>query len=102
MAVVPGSGDGRRRPRPGTWPAVLAWLRIALRVALCVLVLLATALDAWLTALVGLPPLLPRVRRLAATLARVLAAECRACATTMTDPGVVDAEVIDTDQEVWR
>ncbi|WP_182876114.1 hypothetical protein [Microbispora sp. H10670] len=106
MAVVPGPGPGagRRRPRPGMWPAVLAWLRLALRVAVCVLVLLATAVDAWLTALVGLPPMLPRVRRLAAVLARVVITECRACTDHAFGPGgdVVDAEVIDTDQEVWR
>ncbi|MFI7028389.1 hypothetical protein ACIBK1_06740 [Microbispora rosea] len=65
---------------------------------LCVLVLLVTAADAWLTALVGLPPLIPRVRRLAA----LIATECRTCASSVTEPGVINAEVIDTDQEVWR
>ncbi len=94
MRAVCVPGAARERPRPGTWPRI----RTVLRVLLCLLVLLVTAADAWLTALVGLPPLIPRVRRLAA----LVAAEYRACAANLSDPGVVDAEVIDTDQEVWR
>ena len=90
------------RPRPGAWSRVRAWVRLALCVALALVVLLVTAADAWLTALLGLPPLLPRVRRLAAAIARVVAAEYRTCTSHLSDPGVIDAEVIDTDQEVWR
>ncbi|MEV7807538.1 hypothetical protein AB0O28_31780 [Microbispora sp. NPDC088329] len=104
MRTVCVPAAAHQRPRPGAWPRIRAWLRLALCVALALLVLLVTAADAWLTALLGLPPLLPRVRRLAAAVARVVAAECRTCTSHLSDPGsdVVDAEVIDTDQEVWR
>lgn len=69
-------------------------LREGLRIVWCLLGLLATAADVWLTALLGLAPFIPRLRRLAA----VVADECRTCAA-----GAIDADVIeDCEGEVWR
>ena len=69
-------------------------LRAGVRVAVAVLVLLATATDAWLTALLGLPPLIPALRHLT----RMLADELRRRAA-----GAIDAEIInDPERKVWR
>ncbi|GAA2279233.1 hypothetical protein GCM10010149_23690 [Nonomuraea roseoviolacea subsp. roseoviolacea] len=69
-------------------------LQAGARGALAMLMLLSTAADAWLSALLGLPLLAPAVRRLAA----VIADECRACAA-----GAIDADVIeDPERQVWR
>lgn len=66
-----------------------------LRGVLAVLLLIVTALDALLTALLGTAPLAPKARRLG----RAVADEYRAAAA-----GAVDAEVIDDEEkpEVWR
>ncbi|MER5419894.1 hypothetical protein [Streptosporangium roseum] len=68
-------------------------LHAAVRGALAVLVLLVTAADAWLTALLGLPPITPVLHRLTG----VIADAWRSGAA-----GAIDAEVIDDpEQEVW-
>jgi hypothetical protein len=69
---------------PGVWER----LAPVLRGALAVLVLLATALDALVSAWVGAPPLAPRLRKVG----RVLGDEFRAGRA-----GAVDAEVIEDD-----
>lgn len=84
------TGSARSRQRAALWERFRTWVRVAL----AVLVLLVTAADAWLTALLGLPPLIPVLRHLA----QVIADECRPCT-----PGVIDAEVVDDpEEEVWR
>lgn len=90
MRTVCITATPRARPRAGARER----LRAGLRVTWCLLGLLATAVDAWLTALLGLAPFIPRLRRLAA----VVADECRTCAA-----GAIDADVIeDTEEGVWR
>mgnify|MGYP006976755733 CR=1 FL=1 len=83
---------GQGRPA-GLWRGLWAGVRLVL----AVLALVATAVDAYLTARLGWRPILPAIGRLAALAAR----EARLRAA-----GVVDAEVIDDsdqpDQEVWR
>ncbi|MFI6818705.1 hypothetical protein ACIBG7_40345 [Nonomuraea sp. NPDC050328] len=71
---------------------LLAWLRGALALLLAVLVLLVTALDAWLTALIGIRPLIPAACRGLTLLAR----EARAWAD-----GIPEADIVtDPDREV--
>lgn len=90
MRTLPITATPRARQRAGARER----LRTVLRVVWCLLALLVTAADAWLTALLGVRPLLPTLRRLAV----VVAEECRSCAD-----GAIDAEVIeDTEGEVWR
>ncbi|GAA5045553.1 hypothetical protein HNP84_002602 [Thermocatellispora tengchongensis] len=72
----------------------LARLRTALLMLLAALVLLVTAADAYLTARIGVRPLIPAVRRLFA----LLAAECRTWVTGAAPAQVVD----DPDRKVWR
>lgn len=90
MRTVCITGVPRSRQRAGARERL--W--VGLRVVLCVLTLLVTAVDAWLTALLGVRPLTPVLRRLAA----VIADECRTCAA-----GAIDADVIeDSEGKVWR
>ncbi|MET8140399.1 hypothetical protein ABZU32_08840 [Sphaerisporangium sp. NPDC005288] len=69
-------------------------LRAALQGLLAVLVLLASAADAWLTATLGLPPAAPMLRRLA----EVVADAWRTGAAR-----AIDAEIIDDpERKVWH
>ncbi|MFD0887734.1 hypothetical protein ACFQ08_24600 [Streptosporangium algeriense] len=88
-----------RMPSPAQ-PRVSLWqrVRVLARIVLALLVLLLTALDEGISALLGWPPLLPTLRHLAA----VVAGECRAASDRFTNGDVVEADVIDTDEEVWR
>ncbi|TDC55586.1 hypothetical protein E1281_11675 [Actinomadura sp. KC345] len=78
-------------------PGRSAWERLGpvVRGLLAVLALLATAVDALVTALLGTAPLAPRLHRAG----RIVADEYRAG-----HAGAVDAEVVDDheEQEVWR
>ncbi len=78
-------------------PGPSVWERLGpvLRGLLAVLAMVATAVDALVTAVLGTAPLAPRLRRAG----RVLADEYRAG-----HAGAVDAEVIDNhdEREVWR
>ncbi|MEU9832728.1 hypothetical protein AB0D67_14490 [Streptosporangium sp. NPDC048047] len=89
VRIIRLTGSARTRQQADVWER----LRGAVRGALAVLMLLLTAADAWLTALLGLPPITPVLRRLAV----VIADEWRTAAA-----GAIDADVIDSDQEVWR
>ncbi|OUC93114.1 hypothetical protein [Streptosporangium minutum] len=89
VKTVSATGSARARQQAQMWER----LRNAIRGALAVLVLLITAAEAWLTALLGLPPITPVLRRLT----EVIADEWRTGAAD-----AIDAEVIDDpDQEVW-
>ncbi|REE96641.1 hypothetical protein [Thermomonospora umbrina] len=77
------------RPRSGRW----ARMRPVLRGLLAVALLLVTAVDALLTALIGVRPLVPLLRSLAA----VLADEYRAGRV-----GAIDADVIEDDDQSER
>ncbi|WP_061290421.1 hypothetical protein [Herbidospora cretacea] len=72
-------------------------LLMALCAGLCLPALLITAADAWLTALVGLPPLIPALCRVA----RQIAHEYR-----MWLMGVVEADIVfdpnEPERTVWR
>ncbi|MFF4415926.1 hypothetical protein ACFYY8_25645 [Streptosporangium sp. NPDC001559] len=91
--VVPLTGASRSRP----WVSFWQRLRVLARIAGALLVLLLTAADEGISALLGWPPLLPTLRHLAA----VIGGECRAAADRF-GGDVVEADVIDTDEEVWR
>ncbi|MEU1875763.1 hypothetical protein ABZ470_00500 [Streptosporangium sp. NPDC020072] len=82
------------QPRMGFWQRV----RVIARIAVALLVLLLTAADEGISALLGWPPLLPTLRHLVA----VVADEYRAAADRFANGDVVEADVIDTDEEVWR
>ncbi|MBB4913336.1 hypothetical protein [Streptosporangium saharense] len=93
-SVAPLPGASRFRPWMSFWQRV----RVLARIAGALLVLLITAADEGISALLGWPPLLPTLRHLAV----VVAGECRAAADRFTSGDVVEADVIDTDKEVWR
>ncbi|MEU9019978.1 hypothetical protein [Actinomadura sp. NPDC048394] len=100
MNATQGAAQGSslsRHFRIQTPPGPSFWERFGpvARGVLAVLSLLATALDALVTALLGTAPLAPRLCRAG----RVLADEYRAGRA-----GAVDAEVIDDNekQKVWR
>ncbi|HUR06151.1 MAG TPA: hypothetical protein VM347_26630 [Nonomuraea sp.] len=78
-------------PPPRPRPAAERW-RYRARAALAVFVLVATALDAWLTAQLGIAPIWPTVRYSCSR----LIAECRAWAVRAVDAEIVD----DSDRKV--
>ncbi|RJL19575.1 hypothetical protein [Bailinhaonella thermotolerans] len=91
LASGPASGE-RHRSRRGADRSAPFWR--ALRGTAAVLVLLLELADAWLTSQMGVRPVAPMVRHLAA----VLAAEVRARMS-----GVIEAEVVeDCEKGVWR
>lgn len=89
MHATPPTGHATDAPRPaaarfGGW----RWVRLLA----ALLVLLITALDEWLTAVLGIRPLIPAAHQALALLVR----ECRDWAD-----GVTDAEIVsDPDTEV--
>lgn len=97
QSAAGGAASLSRHFRVQVPPGPSLWGRFGpvLRGLLAVLALVATAMDALVTALLGTAPLTPRLRRAG----RVLADEYRAG-----HAGAVDAEVVDDhdEREVWR
>jgi len=89
--------SARRSPAPSWW-RVLAGVARGL---VAVVVLVVTAVDALVTAVIGTAPVLPRLGRAVRWLGREIARET-GDAFRGGRAGVVDAEVIDDERRVWR
>jgi hypothetical protein len=89
----PGGGSGWRRAAARVLPV--------LRGLLAVVVLVIGAADEAVTAVIGVPPALPRTARTVRRLSRRLGTEFAAAFRGGRD-GVMDAEVIDDDARRWR